>query len=178
MDWKPIDDDHDTADDYNCRKCEHEIRQEVSDEFRALVEKLTHERDGAEIRIADCVRWEVQAGIEKERAERAEAALAKVEDILGEANGTHAEYRKGAAVASAEVARDRLAYLEELHRMACVEAEKRAERAAKAEAERDEARSMFCHVDTNNHDRKTPRDVCLATWPDAADRLFPDGGGK
>jgi len=104
---------------------------------------------------------------EKDHAAREglERQLSTIETILGEAIGTHEDYRKGAGVALAEGVCRLVRYLEESHLLACEErdeakrqskideeqmvdaqdmAVKADKRASKAEGERDEARRMYC----------------------------------
>jgi len=146
------------------------------DEMTGMAGKLAERAEKAERELAlnnEVLAHQIaQARKHFDRAERAESDLNAVEDILGSANGTHEDYRRGAAVASAEVARDRIAYLEESHRQACEEAEKRQDRAEQSERERDSARVRYCR-EVALRGWESAREVCQRMWPDAADSLFP-----
>jgi hypothetical protein len=50
-------------------------------------------------------------------------------------------------------------------------------RCAELEAQRDEARRMYCEKGWRRGG-VSPREVCLRRWPAEADRLFPEKGGE
>ena len=70
-------DEHEDAATVDAAHAEHRAQQAERE-----VERLTRERDAAEVQIADAARWKVQAGIEKARVAEAEAEVERLREGL------------------------------------------------------------------------------------------------